>query len=325
MGIRNLNKYITNNCNETAIRKIHIRDLSGKKIAVDASIYIYRFLGENKLVDHMYLMTSIFRAYDIIPVFVFDGTPPTEKAAVIQERKEQKQAAQEMYYAIKDKISKSADGEEKHEMEMELDRLKKQFIRIKDKDIVMVKNILDKSGIAWLDAPGEADEMCAYLSRTKKVDACMSEDMDMFAYGCPCVLRNFSIMKQSIVVYNLPEILYQLRMNMIEFRQVLALSGNDYNKDESTNLHEVLNLFHKYKSDVILMDSGVPSFYDWLETNKHIINDRNVLEKVYKMFGLIDVLDNEYRNYINNKKNVNVDELRKILEPEGFVFVECKI
>jgi len=79
MGIRNLNKYITNNCNETAIRKIHIRDLAGKKIAVDASIYIYRFLGENKLVDHMYLMTSIFRAYDIIPVFVFDGTPPRRK------------------------------------------------------------------------------------------------------------------------------------------------------------------------------------------------------------------------------------------------------
>ena len=50
-----------------------------------------------------------------------------------------------------------------------------------------------------------------------------------------------------------------------------------------------------------------------------------MLEKVYRMFGLVDALDPEYRNYVVCKKNVDVDELRKILEPEGFVFVECKI
>jgi flap endonuclease-1 len=322
MGIKNLNKYIINNCDAVAIKKTHINEFSGKKIAVDASIYMYRFLGENKLVEHTYLMTSIFRAYDIIPIFIFDGVPPAEKAAIIQERKEHKQVAQDLYYAIKAQIKDSLDGDEKYEMEMEMERLKKQFIRIKDKDVAMVKNILDKSGIAWMDAPGEADEMCAYLSRTQKVDACMSEDMDMFAYGCPYVLRNFSIMKQSIIVYNLAEILSQLGMNMIEFRKILALSGNDYNKDGNANLYEVLKLFRSYKNAIILMDQNIPSFYDWLISNNFIIKNRQTLENVYKMFELTTDIDDKYSNYKVYKKDANIDDLRKILEPEGFIFVE---
>lgn len=321
MGIKNLNKYIVNNCDTTAIKKIQISELSGKKIAVDASIYMYRFLGENKLIEHTYLLTSIFRAYNIIPVFVFDGTPPIEKAAIIQERKEQKQAAQDMYYAIKEQMNANGDNDEKYELEME--RLRKQFIRIKDKDVATVKNILDKSGIDWIDAPGEADELCAYLSRTKKVDACMSEDMDMFAYGCPCILRNFSIMKQSIVVYNLAEILAQQGMNMIEFRQILALSGNDYNKDDNTNLLEVLKWFRTYKNNIILMDKNIPSFYDWLNDNNLInIDDRESLDHVYSMFCENLSLNEIYNDYNVCKKDICVSELRKILEPDGFVFVD---
>jgi flap endonuclease-1 len=321
MGIKNLNKYIINTCDEsTAVKKIHIKELAGSKIAIDASIYIYRFLGENKLVEHMYLMTSIFRAYNIIPVFIFDGVPPAEKAATIQERKEQKQAAQEAFYTLKNQIVDGLDGDEKIEMEIEMERLKKQFIRIKDGDVVLVKDLLDKSGIAWLDAPGEADELCAYLSRTRKVDACMSEDMDMFAYGCPRILRNFSLLKQSIVSYDLFDILTRINMNMVEFRSVLALAGNDYNKDENTNLYEVIRWFREYKQAIILMDRDVPSFYDWIEENGFTIRDRAALDHVYEMFELKTEIDEAYHQYIVLKNNANMDDLRKILEPEGFVF-----
>jgi hypothetical protein len=201
-----------------------------------------------------------------------------------------------------------------------MERLKKQFIRIKDTDIEVVKSILDKSGIAWLDAPGEADELCAYLSRTKKVDACMSEDMDMFAYGCPCILRNFSLIKQSIVSYDLSKILACFKMNMDEFRSILALAGNDYNKDENTNLYEVLKWFCEYKQAVILMDRTVPSFYDWISENGFGIKDRAALDHVYEMFELNDGLEAVYEKYVVCRSGVNMDDLRKILEPEGFVF-----
>jgi hypothetical protein len=71
MGIKDLNLFLRNNCQES-IKKLHISEISGKKIAVDISIYLYKFQGENALIENMYLMLSIFRNYNIITVFIFD-------------------------------------------------------------------------------------------------------------------------------------------------------------------------------------------------------------------------------------------------------------
>ena len=78
MGIKYLNRIFNSNCNDTSIYKIHLQHFAGKRIAVDASIFLYRFLGEEKLIEQMYLMVSIFRNYDITPIFVFDGVAPPE-------------------------------------------------------------------------------------------------------------------------------------------------------------------------------------------------------------------------------------------------------
>ena len=89
MGIRNLNRYLRNNCPES-IRCIPISDISHKKIAVDISIYLYKYEAENTLLENMYIMLSIFRHYNISPIFIFDGKPPDEKKVLLQKRKEDK-------------------------------------------------------------------------------------------------------------------------------------------------------------------------------------------------------------------------------------------
>jgi 5'-3' exonuclease len=62
-------------------------ELSGKTIAVDISIYLYKFSTDNSLIENMYLMMSIFRHYKIIPIFIFDGKPPDEKKELLEKRK----------------------------------------------------------------------------------------------------------------------------------------------------------------------------------------------------------------------------------------------
>ena len=80
MGIRYLNKYFREECkNSDAIKIISMTQLSGKKIAVDISIYLYKFVSEDSLIENIYLMLAIFRHYNIIPLFVFDGKPPAGK------------------------------------------------------------------------------------------------------------------------------------------------------------------------------------------------------------------------------------------------------
>jgi 5'-3' exonuclease len=68
-------------------------ELAGKRIAIDVSIYLYKFTGDGALLENMYLMLSIFRHYRITPVFVFDGKPPDEKRELLDQRKEDKSVA----------------------------------------------------------------------------------------------------------------------------------------------------------------------------------------------------------------------------------------
>ena len=78
MGIRALNKFLQAKC-KSSIKSIPLSELSGKKIAVDISIYLYKYISDNALLENLYLMISLFRTNNITPIFIFDGKPPTEK------------------------------------------------------------------------------------------------------------------------------------------------------------------------------------------------------------------------------------------------------
>ena len=82
-------------------------------------------------------------------------------------------------------------------------------------------------------ANGEADELCAFLVLNGYCWGCMSDDMDMFVYGCNNIVRDVDIYKQTAVVYNLPVILYELNINYANFKQVCILAGTDYNNNMS--------------------------------------------------------------------------------------------
>jgi len=98
MGVRKLNRFIQHRC-PNASSRVHLRDLSGKRIAVDTSIYMYRYSGEGALLENMYLMASVFRYYNIHAVFVFDGPPPPQKTEIIEIRKKKKDQAKKQYDA----------------------------------------------------------------------------------------------------------------------------------------------------------------------------------------------------------------------------------
>ena len=87
MGIKYLNNFLRTKC-EDSIKSISISELSGKKIAIDISIYMYKYESNEALIKNMYIMLTVFRQHNIIPIFIFDGKPPTEKKALLQKRRE---------------------------------------------------------------------------------------------------------------------------------------------------------------------------------------------------------------------------------------------
>ena len=90
MGIKFLNRYLINKCKKTSISTISLQKMSGKTIVVDTYIYIYKFLGEEKLIEQMNRMVCMLLHYKIKPIFIFDGKPPIEKQTLLHQRREKK-------------------------------------------------------------------------------------------------------------------------------------------------------------------------------------------------------------------------------------------
>ena len=252
MGIKHLNRFFKENAGES-IKFISLADLSGKKIAVDISIYMYKYASDDILIENIYLMLSIFRYYNVIPIFVFDGKPPTEKKELLKKRRQDKQEAEEEFNQLKNKLINNdvMDDIEKQDIINNMDMLKRRFVHINRDDIENVKELIRAYGATYYDAPGEADELCAMLTIKGKVWACLSEDMDMFVYGCPRVIRYLSLLNHTAVIYDTKGILENLGVTQKELREICVISGTDYNSlnDDSKNsptLYNTLKYFKKF-------------------------------------------------------------------------------
>ena len=122
MGIRYLNKYLRDNFD--SIKQVHLSDLRNRTIAVDVSIYLYKFLAEDALLENIYLMISIFRKYNIKPIFIFDGKPPEQKRETLQERKQIRKEAFKEFKSLKQSL-KDVDHEFQQDIIDQMDNLKK--------------------------------------------------------------------------------------------------------------------------------------------------------------------------------------------------------
>jgi flap endonuclease-1 len=317
MGIRHLNKHLRTNCPQS-IKCIHMQDLYGKKIAIDISIYLYKYHSENTLLENIYLMLSIFRHYNIIPIFIFDGKPPQEKKTLLQKRKENKNNAEQEYKHLQTLLhnQNNIDKDEKQEITIAMEKLKKQFVYINNQIIQKVKELIRAYGATYYDAPGEADALCAMLVIHNKVWACLSEDMDLFVYGCKRVLRYFSLLNHSAVLYYMKGILNELNINHNEFKEICILSGTDYNNENNNNLHNILKLFQKYKK---YNNNNELPFHQWLSTNTNYNNNIQLFNKIYQIFD-ITTLPKTYLDITIMNGQILHNNIKEIMKEDGFLF-----
>ena len=317
MGIKNLNRYLLEKCSENAIKQKHLSIFSGKSLVIDTSIYLYKFMEERSLIENMYHMITVFRHYKITPIFVFDGKPPKEKEELIQKRKIQKKLAEEKYQLLKQGLDSSDDIQP--EMAAEMEKLRRQFIRIHPNDIKEVKTLMDLYGVEYVDADGEADKVCVKMVMDKTVWACVSDDMDMFVYGCKRVIRNMNLLQHTAIYYNLDNILRDLQLPLQDFREIMILSGTDYNLHQKVTLHKSLKYYQDYKQQ----PNSCSNFYEWLSHNN--ISNADTLYNIYNMFimdnGCPSEKERQFTHVKSSRQTMNLTKLREFLVPYGFVFL----
>jgi flap endonuclease-1 len=180
---------------------IELKDLAGERIAVDAFLTAYQFItslrarGEGK--DGTYLRDSKGRPVShlmgfldrstalveagIDPVFVFDGRPHELKFETLAERKERRVNAVEKWEAaIEAEDWKAAD------------KLGAQVVSYTSEMVQETQQMLDLLGIAWIEAPMEAEGAASVWCREGQVAGVASQDWDVLLYGGPVMVRNLT-------------------------------------------------------------------------------------------------------------------------------------
>ena len=306
MGVKLLSKLLKQECNDIT-NTIHLSQLYGKKLCIDASIYLYRFKCNEALLENLYLMCSVFRRYNIDVIFVFDGKPGDEKKEEINIRREERHNKWVEYDKLKDK--ENLTEKEK----LKLYKLKRTLTKIRWEDIEKVKSLLDYYGIRHIQAI-EADRLCASLVIKKKVYAVLSEDMDLFAYGSTVVIRYLSLVSHTCVVFNFKDILNKLNITSNDFKLLCAISGNDYLKNEK-NIFYYYNLHQKYNKK-----KNKINWIKWLDNNHHL-KDLSI-EEIQKILNIFTVDKNElnkYKYFIVRNGRYDKENLLSLLKEERFL------
>lgn len=324
MGIKYLNRFLRDNCTKKSIRKTHLKQFANKVIVIDTSIYLYKFMSDNALLENMYLLISIFKNYKITPIFIFDGKPPPEKKELLSMRKIEKKDAEQKYLNMQTALI-IAKEDEKKEILYEMEQLKRKFVRVKESDVHSVKELMDSYGVHYYDSHSESDAVCAHLVNNGTAYACMSDDMDMFLYGCPIVIRHLSLMNHSVVLYETSKIFTELEMTDRHFKEIMVLSGTDYNLHSNTSLTETINWFYEYKKYCNIQknnNSKQLEFYVWLVKNTKYVGDFTKLLRTYQLFQIENNDDlKQWDNLVIEPREQDIEKLKKIMNVEGFLFV----
>jgi len=166
--------------------------------AVDAHNAIYQFLSiirqpdGTPLQDESGRVTShlsgiFFRGLNfiekgILPIFIFDGTPPELKATTIGARHQLRQEAGVRWQQA------LADGDH-HEAY----RQARSSSRIDRFIIDSSHELLSLLGIPVVEAPSEGEAQAAWMTQTGHARYTVSQDYDVLLFGAPLLVRNLTV------------------------------------------------------------------------------------------------------------------------------------
>lgn len=291
MGIKYLNRYLKEKCSNKSIYTICLEFLKEKTIVVDTSIYLYKFIENNTLIEEMTEMINLFKIYNINPIFIFDGKPPIEKKELLVKRKNEKNEAKQKYEELLIYLNSLIETKEneKKNIKLELKKLQKQCLFITHEDINNVKELMNTLHVSYIDAVGEAELLCSYYVNTNNAYACLSDDMDLFLYGCYRVLRCINLKNKTVMFYDTNLIFNELNMNIDIFREIIVISGTDYNINNKTNIFETIKWYYQYLKYTSTYKYKKLTFYCWLIKNTKYIKHLDNVEKFNSVIKLYDV------------------------------------
>lgn len=310
MGIRYLNKFLQTNCKGSSIKR-YIEEYVGKTIVIDTNIFMYKFKLDDRLYEKFYMLCSMFHRHNVTPVFVFDGKSRKNKSAELEKRRNVKVKAKHSYDEMLQQYKSETNEEVKETISAKLVSLHRQMIYITRDEINEVKSIIRGFGMEVIQAKHEGDEICAYLCKTGKVDACVSDDMDMFAYGCPIICKYFSVVNETFIEYDVTKVVNELDVSIELFQQMCILSGTDYHAYYNISLYPI---YKTYKQVFMFHKSGSSDIYQYITNSSETSSTLKNIERQYMLTDFDE-------NITHESSKFSQDSIKDIMAKHNFYFV----
>lgn len=250
MGIKDLWNLLTPHSEKQAL--FH---LNGQAVAIDLSGWVCESLNVVDYFVHprFYLRNLFFRTYyllqcGIIPVFVLEGSAPPLKYGVIIKRN------QMQFRGVRPRKTANCDkGASQKSSQAPTEQKRNRFHHV----LKQCEELLSSMGLVCVQAPGEAEALCAYLNHDGLVYGVISQDSDCFAYGAVRVFRNFCASQNgggSVDVYDMEKIRMTVDLGQEKIVAMGILSGCDYSPGGVPGVgREMINrLLNNFRSSEIL-------------------------------------------------------------------------
>jgi 5'-3' exonuclease len=275
MGIKSLSKFLKQSYSEV-FELIHISEYHFRKVAIDTSLYLcnYKALyGEEGWLGAFVKLVSCLRENEIHCVFIYDSGFPPEKE---QERKHRMESRTK----LDKKVSELELAIEKYHNTGEIDnilvefqdkknishksimrpatininsieylvkKMRKQLFSITQKDFEITKQLFDILKVPYYNSALEAETMCADLCLQGEVDAVLSEDTDVLAYGAHTFLTKVNTANGTCLRVKYSDVLEKTNLSSEQFLDFCIMCGTDYNKNIfRIGPSKALSLIQKY-------------------------------------------------------------------------------
>lgn len=259
MGIVNLRQFLKKRCGSFE-ETVPLTFFSNQTISIDANMYmcIYKAACNNEKQfkeAFINLFLSLVEA-NINIIIVFDGKAPEEKNQEKQRRITKKNTSQtritESVIAIEEyeksgkispvlaqickrvnlsKTTETINPQDLEDIKQYVEKQRKHIFRITSEDFQIVKHLANIFRFAIIDAPGEAEMLCAHLVKKKLADAVLTKDTDVLACCVPTMITGINVLTKTATKITIDKILSSLNLSEDQMLDFCILCGTDYNSN----------------------------------------------------------------------------------------------
>ncbi|XP_047940413.1 exonuclease 1 [Salvia hispanica] len=217
---------------KSIMNPIHIKDLEGCFVAVDTYSWLHKGAlscstelckGQptSKHINYCMHRVNMLRHYGVKPILVFDGGPlPMKNEQEIKRARSRRE-----------NLSRAMEHESNGNLKAAFESYQKA-VDISPSIAYDLIQVLKQENIAYVVAPYEADAQMTFLAVSKHVEAVITEDSDLIAFGCPRIIYKMDKFGQG-VEFKSAMLQHNKELNLEGFTQMMLLemcilSGCDY-------------------------------------------------------------------------------------------------